>query len=218
MKITHFAFYLCCAIFPLQEAMAQKYSLRSDVGLSASRDAFISSEYFKLRHYSLALGVQLHRQSSEKHAFSIGLYRQSFERKYTSTIGCNFETGETYYTYHSQLYDHLLIPLTWHMRFGKSKRFELSTGMYYAIELGTRSNDAGLSDWTPIRKNNVKSLGLTLGFQYSIIKSDQLDVALSYRSTNQLTNFNSSFYHIQYAPSNKIFFASLFTVNCTVPL
>ncbi|MCC5917542.1 MAG: hypothetical protein JJU02_09490 [Cryomorphaceae bacterium] len=203
MRYLLFLFLLLAA----SKSEAQNFSLRLDAGLMGSANATTTPPYFSNRYYAFTGGSQFLYHKNDRNAFSIGLFLQQFRTRVIQVHWFHEQVSEKHLNY-------LTIPIQWHRSFGKTRRFEFSTGIFYSQfisgsdwfvnELG-EAEDRNSWDW---RVDN--NLGVSSGIRYAFLQREKITMAVSLRSFWTVHNFQR--------PSHPGYVSSLLSLQCGIAL
>ncbi|MCC5918178.1 MAG: hypothetical protein JJU02_12735 [Cryomorphaceae bacterium] len=182
-------FFLC------SHSYAQSYSLRGDIGILGSNNPGFNSDFNP--QFSISGGLQFHQNLNEKSAISVGMYHLLDVHPYTN---------------YSEIRKNIMaIPVNWHRKLGVNKRFEFSSGLYYAREFGSREI-LPENEWHFETQGKASRMGINIGIQYAFFKSDKLDISMAYQGFLQLYVFqNQVTWETRYL-------ASLLSLQCTIPI
>ncbi len=197
-------------LLSIGKSEAQNFSLRLDAGLMGSANVSTTTANLNYRYYAFTGGSQFLYHKDDRHAFSIGLFLQQFRTRFIGIFGFH-EQGVEHLNY-------LSIPIQWHRSFGKTRRFEFSTGIFYSQfisgsswfvnELGEAYN-RNSQDW---RVDN--NLGVSSGIRYAFLQRETITMAVSLRSFWTVYNFQQS-------SGNKMhpgYMSSLLSLQCGIAL
>lgn len=198
-------------LFSVGEIEAQNFSLRLDAGLMGSANATTTPANLNNRYYSFTGGSQFLYHKNDRNAFSIGLFLQQFRSRFIYVNWFHEQVSVEHLNY-------LSIPILWHRSFGKTRRFELSTGFFYSQfisgsswlvnEIGEDENRNSL-DWGV--DNN---LGVSSGIRYAFFQRETISMAVSLRSFWTVYNFR----HLTGNKMHSGYMSSLLSLQCGIAL